>query len=177
MSSSIRLANGTLTANDLLTTSSYLVSNWTRQTDMMVSAAIQWRASQPENGVTQEMASSLEKGSGKFIGLVSGTIEFFYMTEDMRQYVHNTIMGGSPVSLVTAYLHHPLDGFQVYQGELLTPFAANAETPHTRFSDEIYTNNQYLFRRGTQVTTSELLLESGDFMLLETGGNILLEQQ
>ena len=149
MSLSIRLWNGTITANDLLTTSTYLVSNWTRQTDM--SASIQWRCSQPENGVTQEMASSLESGSGKFIGQVSGTIDFFYMTEDMRQFVHNIIMGGSPVSLVTAYLHHPLDGFQVYQGELLTPFAANAETAHTRVNNDIYTNNQYLFRRGVQV--------------------------
>lgn len=175
MSDSIRLASGTLTANDLLTTSSYLVNNWTRQTDM--TAGVQWRCSQPENGVMQEMASSLESGSGKFIGLVSGVLEFFYMTEDMRQYVHTTIMGSSPVALVTAYLHHPIDGFQVYQGELVTSFAANAETSHTRFSDAIYTNNQYLFRRGTQVTTSELLLESGDFMLLETGDKILLEQQ
>lgn len=167
MSLDIRLWNGTISENDLLNTSSYLVSNWTRQTDM--SAGVQWRCSQPENGVMQEMASSLEKGSGKFIGQVSGVIDFFYMTEDMRQFVHDTIMGSSPVSLVTAYLHHPLDGFQVYQGELLTPFAANAETSHTRFSDAIYTNNQYLFRRGTRISDSYLIDENSDFLVDELG--------
>lgn len=150
MSNLIRIAAGNITANDLLTTSSHLVSNWTRQTDM--SAAVQWRSSQPEFGVTQEFAAGLEVGSGKFYGKMSGVIEFFYLTEDMRQYIHNTIMASSPIAPITAYLHHPLDGFQAYQGELVTPFAANAETNYSRFDDSIYNNNQYLFRRGTQVS-------------------------
>jgi len=174
MSDSIRLAAGTVSAATLLGSSSYLVINFPRQTDM--SASVDWRSSQPEFGVSQEYVAGLEVGSGKFYGGVSGILEFYYMTEDMRQYIHATIMNNSPIAPVTVYLHHPLDGFQVYQGELVTPFAANAETAYSRFNDAVYSNNQYLFRRGTQVSTSDLLLESGDVVLLESGDNILLEQ-
>ena len=69
----------------------------------------------------------------------------------MRQFIDTNIFASAPIAPVTAYLNHPIDGFQIYQGELVTPFAANSETSYTRFSDAIYTNNQYLFRRGTKV--------------------------
>lgn len=150
MSDLIRLAAGTIAAATLTSTSSYLVTNFPRQTDMPVS--VYWSTSQPEIGVQQQVRNSLEVGSGGYYGKVSGIIEFFILTEDMRQYLYTTIMGSSPIAAVTAYLHHPVDGFQVYQGELLTPYAANAETSYTRFNDDFYTNNQYLFRRGTKVT-------------------------
>jgi len=171
MSRLIRLWNGTISENDLLNTSSYLVTSYTRQTDM--AAATQWQASQPEFGVTQELAAGLEVGSGKFYGGVSGIIQFFYLTEDMRQFIDDNIMSNAPIAAVTAYLHHPIDGFQVYQGELVTPFAANAETSYTRFSDAIYSNNQYLFRRGTKISDSYLIDESSNFIVDEDGNKII----
>lgn len=152
MSDLIRLASGIVTAHTLLNTSSYLVTNFPRQTDM--TASVSWTATQPENGVQQQVRTGAEIGSGGYYGKVSGVIEFFILTEDMRQYLHNTIMGGKPIASVTAYLHHPVDGFQVYQGELLSPYAANAETSYTRVNDDYYSNNQYLFRRGTKVELS-----------------------
>lgn len=173
MSDLIRIANGTVSPSTLLATASYLVSNWTRQTDM--TAGDYWSCSQPEEGeLKQEYRGGLEVGSGKFYGNVSGIFEFFILTEDMRQYIHSTIMNNQPVAPVTVYAHHAIDGFQVYQGELLTPYAANAESSYSRFDDAYYTNNQYLFRRGSRVS-DYLLLEAGDFILLESGDKILLE--
>lgn len=174
MSSLIRIAAGTVTENDLMNTSSYLVENWTRQTDM--STSDYWSCSQPEGGeFKQEFRAGLEVGSGKFYGLVSGILEFFVMTEDMRQYVHETIMSSKPIAAVTVYAHHAIDGFQVYQGELVTPFAANSEASYSRFDDAYYTNNQYLFRRGTRISNSYLVLSTGDYLLLSTGDKVIVE--
>ena len=175
MSNLIRLVSGVVSAYTLLNTPSSLVENFPRQTDM--TPAVSWSASQPEFGVQQQIRTGAEIGSGGYYGKLSGVLEFFILTEDMRQYLHNTIMGGKPIASVTAYLHHPVDGFQVYQGELLTPYAANAETTHTRVNDDYYTNNQYLFRRGTKVTISYLLQENGDYLLQENGDRIVLENQ
>ena len=179
MSSLIRIGAGTITAYDLLSDDSYLVSEWDRLSDMP--SSVSWSASQPELGITAEWIGGLGKGTGGFYGGHSGIVEFFILTPLMRDYLENTLLGGNGIATVTVYLHNPRladnDGFAVYQGELLTPYAANAESSHTRFNDFAYTNNQYLFRRGTLATVSNLLLEDGDYLLLESGEKISLENQ
>jgi hypothetical protein len=179
MANEIRIAAGTVDAYDLLSTDSYLVSEWTRTSDMPPS--VQWSATQPDKGVLGEFIAGLGKGTGGFYGGVSGVIEFFLLTPLMREYLETTLLGGNGIATVTAYLHNPRlgdnSGFAVYQGELLSPYIANSEAEHTRFNNVMYSNNQYLFKRGELVTISNLLLESGDYLLLETGDKLSLETQ
>jgi len=163
MSRLIRLAAGQVSAYDLLTTDSYLLHEWTRLSDMR--SSVSWSASQPELGLLTEHVQGLGKGSGGFYGGASGIVEFFVLTPQMRDYLEATILGGNGIAEVTAYLHNPRfadnDGFAVYQGELLSPYIANADSSHTRFNDVAYTNNQYLFRRGTLIPLPVLASISG----------------
>ena len=175
MSTSIRLAAGDITAYNLLNTSSYLVTNFPRQTDM--DAVDQWLAVQPNPPLLQTFVQSLEVGSGGYYGKFATQIEFTFMTEDMRQYIYSTIMSSKPVAKVTAYLEHPTNGFGVYTGELVTPFAANSEGGFNRFDETMYTSNVYIFRRATLKTISYLLQENGDYLLQENGDRIVLENQ
>lgn len=173
MSDLIRIASGTVLPSTLLSTASYLVSNWTRQADM--SASDYWSCSQPENAeLKQEFRPGLEVGSGKFYGKVSGILEFYDTTEDMRHYIFETIMSSQPVAPVTVYAHHVYDGYQVYTGELVTPLAIGADSSYSRFSDAHYINVQYLFRRGTR-TSYYLTQENGSYILQENGDKIILE--
>ena len=176
MSKLIRIAPGTVTALDLLADAASVVIDWTRQTDM--SARDHWQVSQPQFGVKAEMVPSLEKGTGALYGGYSGVLDFFTLTEDMQNYIRDTIMGTSPIGLVTAYLYDDYNRqFNVFQGELISPHLANAETEYTPFGFDRFTNNQYLFRRGTLVTVSYLLLETGDSLLTEGADKLVLEQQ
>lgn len=163
MSRLIRIAAGAIDAYDLLSTDSYLVSEWARLDDMP--SSVTWSASQPELGLLTEHVQGLGKGTGGFYGDASGIIEFFILTPYMRDYLENTLLGGNGIATVTAYLHNPRfadnDGFAVYQGVLLSPYLANADTAHTRFNDKMYTNNQYLFTRGTLTALPVLASISG----------------
>ena len=176
MNKLIRIAPGIVTAFDLLADATSVVIDWTRQTDM--NGRDQWQVSQPQFGVRAEVVPSLEKGSGRFYGGYSGVLDFFTLTEDMQNYIRDTIMGDSPIALVTAYLYDDYNRqYAVFQGEMLSPHLANAEGEYSPFGFERFVNNQYLFRRGTLVTVSYLLLETGDVLLTEAGDKIVLEQQ
>lgn len=175
MSDSIRLAAGQVTAYDLLNTSSYLVTNFPRQTDMP--ASVRWTASQPNKMLQQETRASLGRSGGNYYGSYSGELSFFIFTEDMRQYIHETIMSSKPYATVTVYMATVLAGFQVLVGELVNPFAINADSDYKTMGYQITYNNTYLFRRGTILTVSNLLLETGDYLLLETGDKLSLESQ
>lgn len=163
MSQLIRIASGAVSAYDLLNDENSLVINWTRYDDMPT--AVYWSASQPEFGVQAEFVAGLGKGTGGFYGGYSCVLQFFLMTAQMRDYVENTLLNGNGIGRVTAYLHNPRftdnDGFAVYQGELVSPFAANAESTYTRYGEKLYSNNQYLFRRGTLVSLEILGTISG----------------
>lgn len=172
MSYDIRLANGDVTVSDLLGTDDYLVSNFPRQVDMQ--PIDQWLAVQPNEPLLQTFEPSLEVGSGNYYGLFATAIEFTTLTEGQRRYIHTTIMGGKPVAKVTAYLEHPINGFGVYTGQLLTPYAANSQG-FSRYDQRLYTINTYLFQRATAKTGGRLLLESGSHLLLESGDKIFLE--
>jgi hypothetical protein len=174
MSRLIRLGAGNISAYDLLNTDSYLVTNFTYQSDM--GNSIEWLCVQ-NTVLLQERRQGLEIGTGGYYGKPSCQIEFPSLTSLMRQYIDTEIMSNKPIAQVTMYLDHPINGFGVYTGELVSPFAVDAETTFDRYDSTYYNNNQYLFRRATENTTSELLLESGDFILLESGDKILLEQQ
>jgi hypothetical protein len=173
MSYDIRIGAGDIPAYTLLTDDSYKVVNWTRQADM--TPADQWLAVQPNPPLLQTFVPSLELGSGDYYGKFASQIEFTYLTEDMRQYIFNTIMGGKPVAKVTVYLEHPTNGFSVYTGQLVTPYAVGGA--FDRFDSNIYTSNVYPFQRGTLKTISYLLQENGDYLLQENGDRIVLEQQ
>lgn len=146
----IRIAPGQVTAYELLTTDSYLVSNWPRTSDMP--ADLHWQASQPEKGLQQELVTSLGRGGGGYYGSYSGLISFFILTPFMRQYLFETIMQSSPVAMITAYLHTPNDAYdfdemQVVYGEMLSPIASNAESDYARFTNRIYHTLQYPINR------------------------------
>lgn len=173
MSDLIKIANGSVDAIDL--DSTFLVINFTRQTDMKSGDA--WLASQPEFGVEAELVNSIELGSGDFYGGVSGIISFHILTEDMRQFIRSTVLGGSPISIVTVSLHDPQLGQTIYEGELVSPFATNRAASYVRFDEAYYYNVEYLFRNGQVRTVSNLLLETGDVILAENGDTLALEQQ
>lgn len=176
MSNLIRVASGVLDAYTILNTSSYLVENWTRQSDMQPEDF--WFTTQPEKGALQSFVGGLEVGSGGYYGKFSTIIEFFHCTPLMRDYIENTILDGNGTGVVTVAVHNPrYADFQVYTGELISPFATNAEGSVTRDNDERYSNMQYLFKRGTRLTVSYLLLESGDNLLTENDSLITLETQ
>lgn len=176
MSELIRLGAGQIAAFDLLNTSGYLVSNFPRQSDMVASQY--WSASQPNKMLLRETRPSLGRGGGNYYGGFSGAFNFFMLTEDMRHYIHNTIMGGKPYATVTVYMQTTVDdGFQVMVGELVNPFATNAESDYETFGYEMTHTNSYLFRRGRIITEEALLLEDGTELLLEDGTPILLENQ
>ena len=176
MSDLIRIGAGTITAYDLANTASYLVTNFTRQTDM--TASDQWQASQPDKGLRSEYVSSIELGSGNLYGGYSGVIEFFHLTELMQQYIHTNILSDKPVAKVTAYLYNDFTrAWGAYVGELVSPHVANAEAEYTVFGRERYWNNQYVFRNAVLATVSNLLLETGDVILTESGDSLALESQ
>lgn len=174
MSYSIRLGAGNIPAYTLLNDDSYLISNWTRQTDM--TPAVYWLATQPDQPVLQEFRNSLEVGAGRYYGRFATALTFWILTEDMRQYIDTNIMNGNPTAQVTAYVEHPINGFGVYVGELVSPYTANTAT-FTRFDQNIYTGNTFVFRRASLKTITYLLQENGDYLLQENGDRIVLEQQ
>lgn len=179
MSSLIRIAAGQLTANDLLSDDSTLVTNWPVQTDML-NTSFRWSASQPEKGLQQEYVGGLGLGTGGYYGGYSGIVNIFLATPLMRKYLFQTIFSSKPTARVTAYLHTPNDAFewdefQVVYGELVWPVASNAEAEYTRFSDKVYHTMQLEIRRATIVTAEFLVTESGIFLTTEDGAFISLE--
>lgn len=170
----IRLAQGHISAYDLLSNDDYVVLNWIRTADM--SSELHWMATQPEIGVQAEFVPSLAVGSGNFYGGYSGVVEFFILSPLMRDYLEETFLDDKGVAAVTAYLHDPRSGsnsgYRVFQGELISPFSLNAETTYTRFSDNTYANVQYLFRRGLPVSL-EVLATISDAVITTLSGEYL----
>lgn len=161
----IRIASGLKTAYQLLTTDSYLVTAWTRTSDML-NKSLQWSASQPDKGLQAEIVPSLGIGGGGYYGFYSGTINIFIATPDMRQYLFETLMGSNPIAAVTAYLHVPNGGYefdemQVVYGELVWPMASNAETEYTRFNNHIYHTITLTLRRARILNLEVLETISG----------------
>lgn len=177
MSTEIRIAVGDITAHELLNDDSSLVVNWPLQTEMTKSNS--WRASQPDKGeMRRQMRPSLARGSGKWVGLWSGVIEFWSFNGAMREYVNETILQSKPMNTITAYLHSiEHDEFQVFVGELVSPHAQNSESEYQRFDDSNYYSNKYIFRRATLKTISVLATNSDFVILTRSGLAIALEQQ
>lgn len=171
----IRLATGHIDAYDLANTDSHLVTNWTRTNDM--TASDHWHATQPDQGVQRIHRRSREIGAGGFYGGYSGILEFFTLTTGMIEYIEDTILGGNGISKATIFVRIGKQSYKYFQGELVSPFALDSESDYTTAGETYTTNTQYLFRRGTEVTVSNLLLEIGDLILLENGDNIALESQ
>lgn len=168
MSERIRLAAGQVTAYELLSNDDYLVNNFPRQADM--TASVLWRASQPDKMLMQELRPSLGRGGGNFYGNYSGELAFYRLSEDMRQYLYTTIMSSKPFATVTVYMATTLSGFQVMVGELVAPFASNADTDFSTMGYEHTHSNVFTFRRGRILTVSNLLLGDGESYLLLGNG-------
>ena len=94
----------------------------------------------------------------------------------MRQYIDTNIMSNNASAKVTAYLEHPINGFGVYVGELVTPYAANTGT-FNRFDNNIYSSNVYIFRRATLKTIAVLGTQSGNALGTANGSVIATEDQ
>lgn len=176
MSDLIRLAAGDITAFDLFASSAFLIINFPRQTDMRVQDI--WQASQPTTGALRPFVGGLEIGSGGYVGLYSTEIQFFLTTPLMRSFIESTYLNNRGIGKVTMALHDPLAAtFQVFTGELVSPFATEGLGSANRFDEFMYSNVIYTFRRGTLKIVSNLLLESGDVLLTEASETIALEQQ
>lgn len=175
MSYDIRIGAGDITAYDLLNTSSYLVSNWARQSDMI--ASDQWLCTQPDQPLLQPYVGSLEVGAGGYVGKFATQIMFPVLTQEQRQYIDTNILGGKPIAKVTAYLEHPINGFGVYTGELVSPYAANSEGSFSRFDKKRYFASVFEFRRATLKTIRVIGTLSGNAIGTLTGDAIALENQ
>lgn len=173
--SDIRIATGHIDAYDLANTSGHLVSNFARTSDMVASDS--WRATQPDKGVQRQHRRSREVGAGGFYGGYGGILEFFTLTTEMIDYLEDTILSSNGISKVTIFVRVGRQAYKYLQGELESPFADDATGDYTPAGEVHTTNTQYLFRRGAEVTISNLLLESGDLILLENSNNIALEAQ
>ncbi len=177
MSRSIRISIGDVTAYDLLNDADSLVIDWPLQTGMTKQTA--WRASQPEGAEMRRQGKpSLAKGSGKWVSLWSGIIELWAFNGAMREYINETILENKPTNLVTAYLHSAEhDSFQVFTGELVTPHALESEGEYSRFSDDLYYGNRYIFRRAVRKTIVVLAATSGKAILTTANKALAVEQQ
>lgn len=175
MSDLIRLAAGQVAAYTLLNSDGYLVTEFPRQSDM--GASVYWSASQPNKMLMQEERPSLGIGGANFVGGYFGELAIFIATPEMRSYIFETIMGSKPRARVTAYMMTTLSGFQVLTGELVAPYALNAESDFETAGYELTHTNVFTFTRGRILTEDSLLLEDGTDLLLEDGTPILLEVQ
>jgi hypothetical protein len=147
MSDLIRLAAGDIPAFDLLANDAFLVVNFPRQTDMRPQD--QWSAVQPELGAQRAFVGGLEIGSGGYVGLYETTMQIFITTPKMREFIETTYLNNRGIGKVTMALHDPLSSdFQVFTGELVSPFAVDTITSASRFDEFTYSNVTYAFRRG-----------------------------
>jgi hypothetical protein len=176
MTDSIRLAAGTVTAFDLLTTDSYLVTQYTRTSDM--TPAMHWLATQPEGAeLKRQWRGGFEVGSGNWYGGFNGALVFSILTIGMRDTIENTLLGGKGVAKVTAYLHAPQAAQSqemiVVLGELVSPFRQESDT-YTYFDGKLYHTVRYDFRRGSEVTLQVLATEDDNILTTESGAWIVL---
>ena len=141
--SSIRLANSIITPFALLTTDAYLITNWTRPSDMP--ASVDWTVSQPDKPALRRFVPSLATGSGKHLGKYSTILSFFVVTAGMRDYIENDFLAGNGVSPITCYINIPTDPeiFAVFSGEMTSPYHSESDLSYTRVNDEIDVNVNY----------------------------------
>ena len=99
----LRLANGHITQAAILSSSAYLVDNFTVQSD---GGVINWKA-YIDGGMRDGSIIQSLGGSGGLYGSLSGTITFAMFTPDMLEYLFTTVMGGLYVAPVTIYGFHP----------------------------------------------------------------------
>jgi hypothetical protein len=170
----IRIAQGQVTAYELLSNDAHLVSEWTRTSDM--NASVYWSASQPDKPLERPKApQAMGLGAGRFYGGYSGVFSFFMTTPLMRQYLFETLMQSRPVAAVTVYMQAALGGFE--NAEFQVVYGEIERIEYERFNDDYFMNVNYEFRLGTVVEVSNLLLETGDYLLLESGDKLSLESQ
>jgi hypothetical protein len=169
-----RLASGAITAYALLNTDSYVIADWTRQTDQLT---VDWQASLPEYGMRTQFQGGLELGSGRRVSPYTGVLEFFLLTEDMQSYIYSSILNSKPVELVTfsAYDDETRE-VCVFTGEMVAPYFANAEATYKPSGHRVFSNNQYLVRGCTKIAIDYLLTETSVILQTESGVDIALEQ-
>ena len=169
-----RLSTGAITAYALLNTASYVIADWTRQTDQLT---VDWQASLPEFGMRTQFQGGIELGSGRRVSPYSGVLEFFLLTENMQQYIYTNILNSKPVELVTFSAYDDeTRAVSVYTGEMVAPYFANAEATYKPNGHRIYSNSQYLLRGCTKIAIDYLLTETSVILQTGTGVDIALEQ-
>jgi hypothetical protein len=142
----IRIAQGQVTAYELLSNDAYLVSEWTRTSDM--NPSVYWSASQPDKPLERPKApQAMGLGAGRFYGGYSGVFSFFMTTPLMRQYLFETLMGSRPVAAVTVYMQASQGGFDDSEFQVL--YGEIERMEYERFNDDFFMNVRYEFRRGT----------------------------
>jgi hypothetical protein len=142
LDTNVRLANGTLSQYALEADDDYLVANFARQTDMTPSD--QWIAV-PKDPVRGTVSTALD-GSGGYVGMYTGGLEFFVLTADMIGYLWTNIFNSLPRAAVTLRtLHQHLD-WKVYNATLIWPFDAGEFTQQHL---DLYSNVLFRWERGT----------------------------
>ena len=169
MSDTIRIAPGHVSAATLLTTDSYVVSNWTRVSDM--SSSVAWEVEQRDPPL-QAHVPSLGVGGGQFTGSYACTFGFLKMTPLMRDYMENTLLSGNGIAAVTVYIANPRDPdvWGVYQGQLVSPLQIGGDFGY--FDENTTHEMGYRFNRGIKQTIN--VLASGSAALLSGGNYIIL---
>ena len=99
----LRIANGHISQTVILSDSSYLVNNFTQQSDGVYP---HWQA-HIDGGMRDGSIIQSLGGSGGLYGSLSGTITLSLFTPDMLQYFFTTVMGSLYVAPVTLYAFHP----------------------------------------------------------------------
>lgn len=99
----LRLAAGHITPTAILSDSSYLIDNFTIQSDANTPF---WKGF-IDGGMRDGSIIQSLGGSGGLYGKLSGTISFALLTPDMLQYLFTTVFNSKYVAPVTLNAFHP----------------------------------------------------------------------
>jgi len=143
----LRLKVGTVGSYALRYDDTALIANWARQTDM--EPGTDWGdVTQVGEIVSGEFVMALD-GSEGTKGYYSGAFEWFFLTEDMRQYLKDNIFGGAANALVTLEAYHQELGLTVFNCRLKNPFGRLSEGSGIRQSTDLFSNVVFEWFRGS----------------------------
>ena len=140
-----RLATGTISESTILGSTSYLVSNFTRQNDMPI--AFEWIAW--GNLVSDGIIEVSLSGEGGLDGQATGQLTFAYMTTQMLQYIFSQIMNSQYRKAVTLHVMHARLGMRTYNCYL--EFKTGEDNFNTRQSAGLATNVVFNWDHGVQL--------------------------
>lgn len=138
----IRIATGHITKSAILSSSDYLVSNFTTQSDSKSPYWLAYIDGAMSNGTIVQSIS----GNGGLYGKYSGTITLAVFSPDMLQYFFDTVMNGQYIAPVTLYCFHPR--YKEVAIQCYLKWFDNIANNGTQQTDTDYTNVVMTWNRG-----------------------------